>query len=78
MIQIHDDDWKRILALRDRAAQFSGRLGTEVVVELSSIEHNVRQLMKERGVPLPVIAIDPKTVPTQDEIRAMVIAGRNG
>lgn len=78
MIQIHDDDWKRILVLRDRAAQLTGRLGTEVVTELSDIAHNVRELMKEKGVPLPMITIDPKTVPTQAEITAMVMAERNG
>lgn len=78
MIQIHDDDWKRLLTLRDRAAKFSGRLGTEVTLEISDIEHNVRELMKEKGVPLPQIAIDSRTVPTQAQITAMVIAGKNG
>ena len=77
MIQMTEQDYARLRRLLARAATPPKHFPKEVATELAVIDKSIQALMQERGVPLPGIVVDPETVPTQDEIRAMVVAGRN-
>jgi hypothetical protein len=77
MIQMTEQDFDRLLRLQERAAAPPKHFPKEVATELAAITTSIRALMRYRAVPEPLVAVDPATVPTQEEIDAMVLAGRN-